>query len=201
MQVQLDNGSIQLLHSDEPNVRVELTGQGSKQSNAELHVEEKDGSLSIEVHKTKRTMFNLFNGVNNLRLTVHVPENAVDAILAEIDNGSLTAKQLQVNQFKAESDNGDILLDHVSGLLTAGAVNGKITVHTENLDRNMDMSADNGSIYIESEREPANVRFDARAENGKVQLFEDQDLPSVFGSGDHLIKLRTDNGNITIEQK
>ena len=45
---------------------------------------------------------------------------------------------------------GDIELEHVTGSIVGSTDNGRITLLTDSLDRNIDFQTDNGSIVIQS---------------------------------------------------
>lgn len=184
----------------------------------QLIVAEAGDTLSIETSKP-RSAFNLFSGIRELNLTVYIPKKIYESVQVDVDNGSLQANQLQAANVKAtarngtirldhvnadmvrvESNNGNIFLDHVTGDLVGETNNGRIIMSTDDLEQNIDFYTNNGIIEIQSLKEPTNAILDIRAENGKIQVFGQSDWASVIGDGEHLIKLRANNGKITIKK-
>lgn len=219
LEIRFHNGKILMQETDEDDIRVELTGKKRDKSNVHLRVEEVGGTLTIESSRAKSTIFNTFPGVRKLSLTVYIPKKVFDSVQVDIENGSLQARQFHAKNVKTtannaaitlenvdaetvnvKSNNRNIILDHVTGELIGEARNGTIVLITESLDRNIDFYTNNGSIKIETDKEPTNAILDARANNGKVHVFGKQDWIPAFGNGEHLIKLRANNRNITIEK-
>jgi DUF4097 and DUF4098 domain-containing protein YvlB len=60
------------------------------------------------------------------------------------------------------------------------------------------LESDNGSITIQTDKEPNNVTYDVQVDNGNINIFNKYTSSSVLGNGDNLIKLKTNNGRITI---
>lgn len=218
LEVRLRNGLILMQETDDDHIRIRLTGKERIKSDVDLLVEEIGNVLSIEAKRTKRTLFNKM-AVRDLTLTIDVPKKVFESIRMEIYNGKLKANQLYATHVNAEADNaeirleaveaehvmvatnnGTIVLAHVTGDVTGETKNGSIHMLTQNLDYNLDLKTINGSIEIETDQEPANAFLDLRVRNGRTHVFGDPDWPSVYGNGEHLIKLRTENGSITIKK-
>lgn len=87
----------------------------------------------------------------------------------------------------------------VEGEIIGKADNGRISLITESLDRNIDLKTDNGTIEIKTKEEPKNVQFDIEVDNGSVSVFGNAVYDTVIGNGDNLVRLKTDNGNIQIQ--
>jgi len=219
LEVRLRNGKILMRETDETQIRIELTGKERNKSNVKLRVEEVGGKLLIEPSRTKAPLFNIFSGFRSLHLSVYIPNRVLDSVQVDIQNGSLDVRQLHVANVRTTADdaairlekvdaetvnvksnNRNIIFDHVTGELTGETKNGKIMMITDDLDRNIDFYTSNGSIQIDTGKEPTNAILDVRANNGKVRVFEKQDWTAAFGNGEYLIKLRANNGNITIEK-
>ena len=98
----------------------------------------------------------------------------------------------------AESDNGRIELEHVTGSIVGSTDNGRITLQTDSLDRNIDFQTDNGSIVIQSTRKPTNVSIHTKTGHGKVDVFGERNSRTVIGAGEHTIRLKSDNGRISV---
>ena len=117
---------------------------------------------------------------------------------AETDNGRIEVKNMEAD-IVARSANGRIVFDDVSGDLTAQANNGRIELDTDTLDFPVDFETDNGQISIRTDAEPLNARIEARVDNGSIDVYGRDNEETVFGSGDVLIRLVSDNGSITVE--
>ncbi|CAM3247580.1 DUF4097 domain-containing protein [Filibacter tadaridae] len=170
-----------------------------------------NGRIEAEKLLGKKIIAKTDNG--KIRLT----EIAATVLHAETDNGRIEIKKVQADQLKtktdngriemhtveadsitAESDNGRIVFEQVNGNLTAATDNGRITLQTLSLDQNVDFKTDNGSIAIRSENAPTNVSIHAKTSHGKIDIFGERNSRTVFGAGEHTIRLKSDNGRITV---
>lgn len=122
-----------------------------------------------------------------------------DHVKAKTDNGRVEMQTVEADTIFAESDNGRIELAHVDGAITGTTDNGRITLQTVSLNQNIDFQTDNGSIEIESRNEPTNVSIHAKTGNGKIDVYGEQNSRTVFGTGEHVIRLKSGNGRITVK--
>jgi DUF4097 and DUF4098 domain-containing protein YvlB len=216
--IQIDNGSVNIFPADTKQVRVNLEGVVTEGEEPSFSVEREEGTLLIQVKEKKRVFrMNLFSG--SPELDIYLPEKKYESITAETDNGVFRAEDLIVNNIKAETDNGSIALDrttsetvhvrtsngkielnHVEGEVIGKSNNGAISLAVEDMDRDINLETDNGKITIQTKNEPTNAVIDARTGNGRITVFGNTDWDSMIGDGEHEIKLRTDNGGITIEK-
>ncbi|NYF25485.1 DUF4097 family beta strand repeat-containing protein [Sporosarcina sp. JAI121] len=170
-----------------------------------------NGRISAEKLLGKKVDANADNGRIQLR------EIAATTLVAETDNGRIDIVKVQADHLRtktdngriemhyvdadsiaAESDNGRIELKHVSGSIVGITDNGRITLQTDSLDRNIDFQTDNGSIVIQSSSEPKNVSIHAKTGHGKIDIFGERNSRTVIGAGGHTIRLKSDNGRITV---
>jgi DUF4097 and DUF4098 domain-containing protein YvlB len=170
-----------------------------------------NGLISAEKILCKKLGANTDNGKIQLR------EIATTALTAETDNGRIEIDKVQADQLRTktdngriemrhvdadsivvESDNGRIELEHVTGSIVGSTDNGRITLQTDSLDRNIDLQTDNGSIVIQSSIEPKNVSIHAKTSHGKVDIFGERNSRTLIGAGEHTIRLKSDNGRITV---
>ncbi|KAB8129529.1 DUF4097 domain-containing protein [Gracilibacillus oryzae] len=119
---------------------------------------------------------------------------------AEANNGAIKLKNIDNEEIRINTNNGKIEMEEVQGDIIGKTDNGAISLVTGNLDRSIDLQTRNGSIYIQTEKDPTNTTFDTSTHNGRVNLFDNPDWPVVTGDGNHLIKLSTHNGNITVSK-
>ncbi|MBS4179076.1 DUF4097 family beta strand repeat-containing protein [Lederbergia citrea] len=119
-------------------------------------------------------------------------------VTTEADNGVVHLKNVVASTVAVEVDNGKILLDDIDGELSGRANNGSITLITNHLDRPINFDTDNGKIRIETKNEPTNATIDVGVDNGKVSIFGKSNRNVIFGNGEHQIKLKTNNGSITV---
>jgi DUF4097 and DUF4098 domain-containing protein YvlB len=146
---------------------------------------------------------------------------------AETDNGSITVNNIKAGFFNIKSDNGAVNLNDFSGKLTAKSDNGRISLQNADL-RELNAETDNGRIEISGvlrlnregtvktsngsidiRLDPASLpRFDVKTDNGSINLnlpnlnFERKEKKHVTTSGNGtLLKIETDNGSITVNQR
>ena len=170
-----------------------------------------NGRISAEKLLGKKIDVNTDNGKIQLReiaattLTaetdngrIEIDKVQADLLRTKTDNGRIEMRHVDADSIAVESDNGRIELEHVSGSIVGSTDNGRITLQTDSLDRNIDLQTDNGSIVIQSSIEPKNVSIHAKTGHGKVDIFGDRNSRTVIGAGEHTIRLKSDNGRITV---
>jgi len=121
-----------------------------------------------------------------------------DQLTADTNNGRIELKEIASKNVEVEADNGKLMLDHVSGKIKGKTNNGQINVKTIDLERSIQLETDNGRIEIVTEKEPENVAFDVHVDNGRVNILDKYEGNAVIGDGDHVIKLKTNNGKISV---
>src|SRR5690625_5178363 len=107
-------------------------------------------------------------------------------------------KNINSSTVDVNTSNGKIRLDHVDGDVFGKTNNGAIEFIRENLDRSIELETDNGKIDIHTKQEPTHVAFDVRVDNGKVSISRSSNWDTIIGSGENLIKLKTNNGSINV---
>lgn len=170
-----------------------------------------NGRISAEKLLGKKVNANADNGRIQLReiaattLVAETDNGRIDIVKVQTDhlrtktdNGRIEMHHVEADSITAESDNGRIELQHVSGSIVGITDNGRITLQTDSLDRNIDFQTDNGSIVIQSSSEPKNVSIHAKTGHGKIDIFGERNSRTVIGAGEHTIRLKSDNGRITV---
>lgn len=120
-------------------------------------------------------------------------------VFAESDNGHITLKNITSQDIFVEIDNGDTVIEDSTGRITAESSNGMLTVITDKIEQPMDLVTDNGEILVRTEGKSDNVRFEAKTDNGKINIYGQSITDTVNGNGDIVVKLVSDNGGITVE--
>ena len=170
-----------------------------------------NGRISAEKLLAKKMDVNTDNGRIQLR------EIAATTLIAETDNGRIEMEKVQADHMRmktdngriemryvdaesigVESDNGRIELEHITGSIVGTTDNGRITLQTDTLDRALDFRTDNGSIVIQSIEKPTNATILAKTGHGKIDIFGERNSRTVIGAGEHTIRLKSDNGRITV---
>lgn len=115
------------------------------------------------------------------------------------ENGKLKLQKIQTGELNAVSRNGAILMTEVEGDVQAKTDNGRIHLLAADLDRNIGLETANGSILLETWKQPNNTTIRTEVGWGMVSVFGLKNRKSVFGNGDHTIDLHSDNGSITVQ--
>lgn len=214
--LQTDNAKVEVLPIDSSSSKVKVISEGK---DYRLSSNVKNNSLSIEMKHKRHRLFNLDFFGEGASLTVYVPEKQyksinvksnngkivvkdieADDVAVDTDNGKIELQQVNTASIYAETNNGQISLNEVEGDLVGRTNNGGIYLKTTHIDRPIDLQTDNGRIEIKTEKEPKNVVYDVKTGNGKVTIFENSNWDTMIGNGEHLVKLRTANGRISISQ-
>lgn len=211
------NAAVEIVPTKDTVTTVAYSGKTKKRSKFIFEAVVKENTLSVQFKEKWRSFINFGFSSLDLKLVVKVPEKQYDRIRAESDNGRIKVENIQTEELSLETDNGTIelntidatavdvktdngaiILDHVDGTIIGRTDNGRISLVTNNLDRPIELTTDNGKIDIQTEKEPTNATIDVKTDNGRIDVFGYENKHTKFGNGEHLIKLRTDNGRITI---
>lgn len=117
----------------------------------------------------------------------------------ETENGELVLHDIQCGNVEATSANGAITLKEIDGDVRAQTDNGRIHLVTDSLDRAIKLETDNGAILLETRTQPKNATISAEVDWGSISVFGSKNGKTVFGSGQHLIDLQSDNGSIKVK--
>lgn len=166
---------------------------GGRLESTELLVETDNGSINLNQIFAEKFTVKSDNGAIKL--------NDVQAknLRAETDNGQLTLKDISADKVDAVSDNGGITLKDVKGDVHAQTDNGRIHLLAADLERSITLETDNGSILLETKRQPENATINADVDWGSVSIFGSKKRRSIYGTGQHPIELQSDNGSITVK--
>lgn len=157
-----------------------------------LTVESDNGTIQAQDIKAAELSLEANNGRINLESVVS------ETVNVETDNGAVDITEMEADM-AIRSSNGRIIFNDVSGELQAQANNGRIELRTETLDFPIDFVTNNGRIEIRTDNEPSNARIRARVDNGSINVYGLENEESVFGDGDVLIQLESNNGRIVVE--
>lgn len=133
---------------------------------------------------------------NNGRIDLEAVES--DRVDAETANGRVELTSIDAD-ITIRASNGRIILREVAGEVEAKANNGRIDLIVDRLDFPVDMETNNGHIEIRTDNEPSNARIQARVDNGSINVYGLENEESLFGDGDVLIQLESNNGRIVVE--
>ncbi|NGP46224.1 DUF4097 domain-containing protein [Bacillaceae bacterium SIJ1] len=218
--IRMPNASIRIVPGDTDQMRIKLVGKVADYQQDDFQVEERQGTLSVKFNKKLKRRFKWFgHSGDTLALTVYFPEKQFDSIHVSNANGKLEAEQLRVNELKAVTTNGKVViretkaatvhmklangklvLDHVEGALTGETANGSILLTTSSLDHPIQFTTNNGAIDIQTKKIPTNATIHARVVNGKVNVFGESGRSHVYGAGEHQINISTVNGVVKMSE-
>lgn len=212
-----DNAAVEIVPTKDAVATVEYSGKTKKNKKFIFEAAVKGDTLAVQFKEKRKGFIQFGFSSLDLTLTVHLPEKKYERLQVETDNGRIIAEQLQAKDIHLEtdngrielkhvdakavnvkSDNGKIVLEDVTGQMKAKTDNGRISFVAKDLDQSIDLETDNGRIEIQTEKEPTNATIDAKTDNGRVEIFGQENKHVTFGKGENLIKLRTDNGRITV---
>ncbi|MGP7816692.1 DUF4097 family beta strand repeat-containing protein [Niallia sp. 01092] len=212
-----DDAKVEVIPTQDMKATVELNGikQESSKLNFTANIEGKRLNIKLRHSQPQLVMFNFFYktlemkvylptkqydklNITNLNGRVDVEDVSVTKADIHTSNGRIELKKIAASDVEATTNNGRILLNDVTGTVNGETSNGRIELLTDHLDRDVNLRSYNGSITIESEKEPKNATFDIDTNNGSVDVFGKNDDHTVVGKGEYLIKLKTSNGSIEV---
>ncbi|MGG4265460.1 DUF4097 family beta strand repeat-containing protein [Peribacillus simplex] len=215
VQVDADNAAVEIISTKDKDTRIELVSKGVDVSKLDFSADVEGKKLSVTL-KDKQT-FSFGFQIQSLHLKVYVPEKSYKSFVVKSDNGKVQMNELEIKNLYVESENdrvelndivsekvevksanGRVDLNNVEGNLVGSSNNGKISLVTKDLDRNIQLESDNGKIMIKTDKEPTNTTFDVHVDNGKIDILNKYDRNVVIGKGENLVKLETNNGKIEV---
>ncbi|PSL34320.1 uncharacterized protein DUF1700 [Planomicrobium soli] len=167
---------------------------GRELQSTEVKAKSENGDIQFSRITANRLIAESDNGALELR-TVQA-----DVIAAKSDNGKIDLQDIQTKDVELETDNGSITMTNVTGNIQAETDNGRITLLSIDIERNIDLKTDNGSIVVETMSDPANVTIEADRDHGKANIFNEKGKRFIFGDGRNNVRLRTDNGSLTVKR-
>lgn len=211
------NATVQIVPTTDEVTTVSYSGKKKRKVKFDFQAKVKGDNLSVVLKEKRRGFMNFGASSRGIELIVSVPEKEYNKIQVETDNGRIKMEALQGKEFilatdngrielknidavklSANTDNGDISFVDVEGEITAGTDNGHITMKALQLDQTIELKTDNGRIEIQVAEEPTNAVINAKTDNGRIEIFGNRNEHTTFGKGEHVIKLTTDNGRITV---
>jgi len=217
IQVEAGNAEVEILPTKDAVTTVALSGTGNDHVKRRFSAEVEGTTLSVKLESWNRKLFNFDFRFKPLTVKVLLPEKVYESlqidsnngrvkvekanindVKARLNNGTIELKHIQANTVDVESDNGKIQLEYVEGTIKGKTSNGKISVVTKDLERTIQLGSNNGSIEIQTEKNPVDVAFDVHVDNGRIDILDKYESDAVIGKGTHVIKLTTNNGRITV---
>jgi len=131
------------------------------------------------------------------------------SVLGQTTNGSVKIGDIQGDAV-ARSTNGSVKLWGIAGSVRCSTINGNVRAEITRirLEKSCNLSTTNGSISVSLPPE-ISADIDARTTDGKIRFglpltvqgeLSKRRLRGKIGQGGPLLRLRTSNGNITIEK-
>ncbi|MBZ2174020.1 DUF4097 domain-containing protein [Schnuerera sp. xch1] len=217
IEISTRNVEVEVLSTNENNVKVELTGNVLPNIDYSLSTSVEDSTLLIEPEMSEHSWFNLMPIA--LRLKVYLPSEQYDSLYVENDNGLVHVKDSTINNVIINTTNGmvdvqsitstnidvqtasgKITMKHVNGEITGKSGSGPIKVQTKSLDHPVQLETKSGGILLQTEQPPTNVTFEAETGTGRIDILDQYTGKNiVIGNGENLIKLKTGTGSITVE--
>jgi DUF4097 and DUF4098 domain-containing protein YvlB len=216
--IDTDNARVEIYPTKAVAAKVKLSGKRAADLKETFSAKAEGNSLSIKFREQPYKYINFGFIRSSWILKVYLPKKLYDTIQIENDNGHVQVKSLHVNYLKttinngeiefnnisandvdAETDNGKIhFTGNVSKKITGKTNNGEIYLRVPSIDLPIQLESNNGSISVQTEKEPANVTYDVHVDNGNINIFNKYTNGTVVGNGNNLIKLTTNNGKIAI---
>ncbi|WP_158582982.1 DUF4097 family beta strand repeat-containing protein [Lysinibacillus yapensis] len=213
VEVESDTANILIMPADGEEAEIELD---NKRYTADVKMQGDTLKIDVESKWFKWFTSNFFS--KNATVSIRLPNKEYSTIKAETDNGTMKATGIKVGNFIGETDNGEVIIedmasreifaksdngnlviDESSGTIKGETSNGNLVITTENLDRPMELDTDNGEIYIKTTDKPKNAKINVDTDNGFVNVFGQFNSETVFGKGENVIKLTSNNGSIIVE--
>lgn len=215
-------GKVQVRPTEGEEILVTLEGKGGRQIGKRytLITDIEESMLTVHLEYNQVGFFNFSFLSNMLQLTVYLPEKQYESLTINNDVGEVRVNQIQARELKVDvsagsieidqmiseitklnTNVGTITVDHLVGSLEAQVNVGTVKLTSDTINQNIDIQVDVGSIEVEFENEPENVLFSTAIDLGSTKLFGDTMSSKLIGSGENLVNLSANIGDITVRQK
>jgi len=187
-QVELDiaNGSIDMIPWNEGDVRVECEAKVYKSENTDQARRAflEDVLFSIEDGKLR---FTIQKKHMKVKAKVYIPRTDYEYIMVRMFNGPIIGEGLTVKEFKAKTANGSIKVNGLSSSrIELEAANGHISVK-DTQSKDCEVETINGTVQVFGRHE----KVDAQSFNGNI-------ICKLYTDDCHTIHAKTTTGNIDI---
>jgi DUF4097 and DUF4098 domain-containing protein YvlB len=165
MDIDLANGSLNIVAWDQPDVRVECKAKVYRVENQDQARQNflRDVTFALEGGKLR---FLTQQKWMKLEAVMFVPKVQYDKVRVRIFNGSVTGGQLNVSDLRVKTANGKIKLEHLSGTKAeVETANGKIKLKHSQFDE-LEAETINGAIKVEGDFK----KVDTQSFNGNVSV-------------------------------
>lgn len=215
IEIKSENAEVDVIPTDQSMAKIEYTTNGVDARESTFTTDVKGKTLSVTVEDEWKFRFAFFS--QSQHLTVFLPKKQYESFKIENGNGQVQVEQMKMKHvqvtltngdveltslaaenIRVESTNGKIQLQDVDGEIKGSTVNGEIYVSTKDLNRPLELRSTNGSIMVQTEKEPKNARFDVSVVNGDINILDKYTGSTTIGKGENLIKLTTVNGEVTV---
>ena len=183
MEIMMENSRVDFLPNDDGTSRIVLTGNNDA---FVLKTDISGGRLFIEVEDRSRIF--IFGFHRSYSLQVYVPEDGLESLNVDSNNGMIQAKDIQAAERSLEADNGRIDLEAIeSDIVNIETDNGAIDL--TRMDADMKVRSSNGHIIFTD----VSGELQAKANNGHIELTTDTlDFPVDFETNNGRIEIRTE---------
>lgn len=225
LDVKVDVGEINIIESVREDIFVQY--EGNVPANRFQFAVERNGD-QVEIVVREKHIFYLIPHINfhkKQTLTVEIPKTglgkvSVDGDAASVnvdaehakefnittDTGKITVHKFDGDYMKVRSDVGAVVVKDASGELDILTDSGKIEISLKEINKDIHLESDVGSIHVDMKKVPESFVFDVDSEVGNVKVnglegFEKVERSSFRyqkGEKGPVLRARTDVGSITI---
>lgn len=117
------------------------------------------------------------------------------------DAGKVVIEDSIAEVWHVKSEAGRVDLVNVQGEIDARTEAGKVTLNVESITKPLSLKTSVGKIEVLTDKKIDNATIEAKSELGKISIYGERSKRLVYGAGENLIKLKTELGSITIDQK
>ncbi|EFM08414.1 hypothetical protein PaecuDRAFT_4767 [Paenibacillus curdlanolyticus YK9] len=225
--VHADSEDVRIVPGKDGVIVARLEGKISKKKERKINLETAmaDGVLDVKVKHQQS--FEMGVSIVRLKLTLEVPSRVYDSLSVNTDSGDIELVDLSANEVKLESDSGDMalrklqaksiaaasdsgdqLFEDTEGALRAKLDSGDVRWRAAQLAWAADVESDSGDVVYELSQKPVNGTIDFRSDSGDGAVGwgagivdSGGTLQQIFGSGDPILKVRTDSGDFTMGER
>jgi len=225
LDVKVDVGEINIIESVREDIFVQYEGNVPT---ARLQFDAERNGNQVEIAAREKRSFVLIPHINfhkKQTLTVEIPKTglgkvSVDGDAASVnvdaehakefnittDTGKITVHKFDGDYMKVRSDVGAVVVKDASGELDILTDSGKIEISLKEINKDIHLESDVGSIHVDMKKVPESFVFDVDSEVGNVKVnglegFEKVERSSFRyqkGEKGPVLRARTDVGSITI---
>ncbi|MBH0172636.1 DUF4097 family beta strand repeat-containing protein [Fictibacillus phosphorivorans] len=192
-------GDVFVLPHDGDQISISMKGKTEKKFSDDfsLSVKNNKNKLTIQAIQKKNTkLFSLFSG--DYELLIKLPKAEYKRLQVNSDTSDIKMHAIKANNIDLQTNLGDILLEDVTGVVSAKSDVGDININLLHIKKDIFAKSNLGDITIKTKNEPDQLRTDLQNTIGDEKITLPSSKNGSIGTGGPLVFLSSEVGDLAL---